>query len=136
MLILAPILCALPAFIVFNNWAESTSLRKTWTITGPPCPVVAAPSPVATRRHKPPMSSWYGDVRFTRSFGAMSCGSVPENPFWPSTNYRVCRFNNPGAVSVFAAGHTVVFEPPVGRPATVAVRRGRASCVIGGGFQY
>lgn len=135
-LFLAPLLCALPAYIVFQNWLESTTLKAQWTLKGPPCAVVATPSPVATRRHKLPMTHWYGDVRFTRSFGAVSCGAVPENPLWPSTNYRVCRFNNPGAVVVAAAGHTTIFEPGPGQPATVTVRHGRASCVIAGGFQY
>ena len=134
-LILFPILSALPAFIVFNNWAESKHLEKTWTIAGAACPVVATPSPAATRHHKPPTTFWYGDVRFTRSFGGAECGAVPENPFWPSTNYRVCRFNNPGAVTVYSRGRTTVFQPPVGNPATVTVRRGQASCVIGGWFQ-
>ena len=46
-LILFPILSALPAFIVFNNWAESKHLEKTWTIEGAACPVVGAPSPAA-----------------------------------------------------------------------------------------
>jgi hypothetical protein len=134
--LITPLLLAIPGFIVFKNWVESMSLKAEWTLKGPPCPRVARPSPVATRRHKPPMTFWYGDVRFTRSFGAVSCGAVPENPLWPSTNYRVCRFNNPGAVSVLAAGRTTVFEPGPGLPAAVTVRRGRASCVIAGGFQY
>ena len=133
-LILVPILSALPAFIVFNNWANSMSLRKAWTITGPACPVVSAPSPAATRHHKPPTTFWYGEARFTRSFGGATCGSVPENPWWPSQNYRVCRFNNPGAVTVLTQGRKTVFEPPVGNPATVTVRGGQASCVIGGWF--
>jgi hypothetical protein len=135
-LFMVPLLCALPAYIVFQNWLESTTLKAEWTLKGPTCPMVAKPSPVATRRHRPPMTHWYGDVRFTRSFGAVSCGSVPENPLWPSKSYRVCRFNNPGAVQVFTQGRTVIFEPGPGQPATVTVRRGQASCVIAGGFQY
>ena len=133
-LILVPILSALPAFIVFNNWANTMSLRKAWTIAGPACPVVATPSPTGTRHHKPPTTFWYGEARMTRAFGGAECGSVPENPLWPSQNYRVCRFNNPGAVTVRVGTRTTVFEPPVGNPATVTVRDGQATCVVGGWF--
>jgi len=136
-LFMVPLLCALPAFIVFKNWVEATSLKHQWTIKGPPCAQVDAPSPLATRRrNKEPMTFWYGPVRFTRSFAGADCGAVPENPFWPTTNYRVCRFNNPGAVVVLTEGRKTVFEPGVGLPATVTVRRGQVSCVVGGGFQF
>ena len=133
---LAPVLCAIPAFVVFKTWLEATSLKAEWSIAGPPCPVVAKPSPLATRRHKPPVTFPYHEASFTRSFGAASCGSVPESSIWPSESYRVCRFNNPGAVVVRTGGRAVVFEPGVGRPATVTVRRGQTSCVIGGWFAY
>ena len=66
----------------------------------------------------------------------VSCGAVPENPLWPSTSYHVCRFNNPGAVVVTQGGRTTIFEPGVGRPATVTVRDGKASCVVAGWFSY
>jgi hypothetical protein len=135
-LALVPLLCALPAYVVFQNWVESTSLKHEWTFKGPPCPVVAQPSPVATRRHKPPTTFDYHEVSFTRSFGGASCGSVPENPLWPSVNYRVCRFNNPGAVVVEQGGQRTIFEPGPGQPATVTVRGGRASCVVAGWFSF
>ena len=47
-LALVPLLCALPAYVVFQNWVESTSLKHEWTFKGPPCPVVAQPSPDRT----------------------------------------------------------------------------------------
>lgn len=135
-LILLPILCALPAFIVFKNFVETLSLRAEWTLKGPACAVVATPSPVATRRHKPPTTFDYGPVSWTRSFGGASCGAVPENPLWPSSNYHVCRFNNPGAVVVTQGAQKTIFEPGVGQPATVTVRGGKASCVVAGWFPF
>jgi hypothetical protein len=135
LLILAPLLCALPAFVVFQNWSEATALAKEWTLEGPPCPVVDKPSRLAIRR-KRPMTMQYGGATFTRSFAAVSCGAVPINPYWPSENYYVCRFNNPGAVVVQAAGRRVTFEPPVGEPATITVRRGQVSCAVAGGFAF
>jgi hypothetical protein len=133
---LLPFLCALPGFIVFKTWVEATSLKAEWTIKGPPCLPVAQASPLGIRRHKPPTTFQYHEVSFTRSFGGASCWSVPENAFWPSENYRVCRFNNPGAVVVKTGGTTTIFEPGVGLPATVTVRGGKASCVIGGWFPF
>lgn len=130
----AAVFSLIPGFIVYQNWSTATALAREWTFTGPPCPVVEQPSAQATRHGKPPMTVSYGGAVFTRSFAAASCGAVPINPFWPSENAYVCRFNNPGAVVVRAAGRRIVFQPPVGLPATVTVRRGQVSCVVAGGF--
>jgi hypothetical protein len=72
-------------------------------------------------------------VSFTRPFGAVSCVSIPEDGL-TRENYRVCQFNNPGAVTVETDAARTVFQPPVGRRATVTVRHGKASCVVGGWF--
>ena len=130
----AGVFSLIPAFIVYQNWSKATALAREWTVTGPPCPVVDQPSALATRHGKPPMTVAYGGAVFTRAFAAASCGAVPLNPFWPSENAYVCRFNNPGAVTVRTPGGRVVFEPPVGHPATVTVRRGQVSCVVAGAF--
>ena len=129
-----PIAVAIPTIAVYQNWSKSMTLRREWTVTGPACPVVPDPSPVATRRHKPPRSFTYGEATLTRSFGAVTCGAVPENPWWPVQSYRVCRFNNPGAIVVVTPTQRVVFEPTPGMPATVTLRRGVPSCVVAGDF--
>lgn len=130
----APIALALPIIAVYQNWSKSTQLRHEWAIEGPACPVVANPSPAATRHHKPARSFEYGDATLTRSFGAVTCGAVPENPWWPIASYRVCRFNNPGAIVVVTPRGRTVFEPKPGFPATVTLRRGVPSCVVAGDF--
>jgi hypothetical protein len=38
-------------------------------------------------------------------------------------------------VSVAAGPRTVIFQPGLGRPATVTVRRGQVSCVLAGWFK-
>lgn len=130
----APIALAAPFIAVYQNWSKSTQLEREWAIEGPACPVVANPSPVATRRHKPPRRFVYGDATLTRSFGAVTCGAVPENPWWPISSYRVCRFNNPGAIVVETPRGRTVFEVTPGAPATVTLRGGVASCVVAGDF--
>jgi hypothetical protein len=129
------LICAIPALIGYATWADLHAMKVEWTIAGPPCPVVAKPGPMAVGRKKP-RTFEYGGVSFTRSFGAVSCVSIPEDGLSTRENYRVCQFNNPGAVTVEMDGGTTVFQPPVGRRATVTVRHGRASCVVGGWFNY
>lgn len=69
-------------------------------------------------------------------FGAANCAAVGENRLLTREAYHVCQFNNPGAVSVTVNARTVMFQPPVGEHATVTVRHGAASCVVGGWFNY
>jgi len=125
-------LCSIPASLGYATWANLHSMKVAWTIKGPPCPVVAKPAPAAVGRKKP-QTFEYGGVSFTRSFGAVSCVSIPEDGL-SRENYRVCQFNNPGAVTVELDGGTTVFQPPPGQRATVTVRHGAASCVVGGWF--
>src|SRR5690606_33821853 len=100
-----------------------------------PCPVVDRPSSTAVSRRKDPATFEYGGARFTRSFAAVSCAALPEKLFWPQAAYPVCQFNNPGADTVSTGRRSVTFEPPVGRAATVTVRRGEITCVVGGRFR-
>jgi hypothetical protein len=126
------LICAIPGLIAFATWADLHAMKVAWTIKGPPCPVVAKPGPAAVGRKKPRTFD-YGGASFTRSFGAASCVSIPESGL-TRENYRVCQFNNPGAVTVELDSGTTVFQPPPGRRATVTVRHGRASCVVAGWF--
>lgn len=106
-------------------------MKAEWTPAGVRCPIVDRPSLAATSRRGPPMTFQYGGASFTRSFAAVSCAAIPENLLWPRASYPVCRFNNPGAITVSAGTRRVTFEPPIGRGATVTVRGGQVTCVVG-----
>jgi hypothetical protein len=128
-------LVTIPLIDVIRMTIVAEREEQAWTITGPACARVDKPSPVATsrrgvQRHR------YGDISFARSFGAVSCAAFEEPGLrWKPVFYRVCQFNNPGAVTVTTPRERVTFEGVPGRPVTVTVRGGRASCVIAGWFR-
>lgn len=133
--VLVAALLAIPLIDVVRTAMLAKMEAREWTITGPACSVVNKPSPVATSR-RGVMRHRYGDVGFARSFGAVSCAAFPEPGLrWERRVYRVCQFNNPGAVTVTTARGVTTFEGVPGRPMTVKVSGGRASCVIAGWFR-
>lgn len=134
-LALLMVVSILPAFLAFGAWSEVQALKAEWTIEGPPCPIVTELLPSVVGR-KPAKTFRYGDAEFSRAFGAAFCAAIPEDRLWTRASYRVCQFNNPGAVTVRTDGRSVIFQPPVGRRLTVTVRDGVASCVVGGWFNY
>src|SRR5688500_20302291 len=134
LVVVLAILCATPAYMGYVQWSEVRALRRAWTFTGPPCPVVQTPASWAVSHRRPPKVVDYRGVRFTRAFAAISCAAVPEAGLWSAGSYTGCQFNNPGSVGVTAAGRTTIFQPPAGSRITVTVRDDRVSCVVGGNF--
>lgn len=128
------ILLAVPGFIVAESWYERWATKRDWTIAGPPCPVVERPAR-AVVGSKPPRDFVFNGVTFRRHFGHVSCLAFREDGFLPTGHYSVCQFSGPGAVHVIRDGGTVVFQPGVGKNATVTVRRGQAACVVAGWFR-
>jgi hypothetical protein len=64
----------------------------------------------------------------------LSCVAPREGGLFTRTTYRVCQFSAPALIGVTTAERTVFYAPGVGRRATVAVRGGTPSCVLGGWF--
>jgi hypothetical protein len=131
-LLLLLALASIPLQVGVSTWATHQSLKKEWTVEGPPCPVVAQISRAALG-FKPPPPFVYQRVGFAYQIGDVSCEAVPEG-FFSGATHPVCQFDAPAAIKVTTAGRTVIFEPGVGHRATVTVRDGKASCVIGGWF--
>jgi hypothetical protein len=128
-------LAAIPLIDVVRTAIAAKAEEREWQIAGPACPVVAKPSKAAMSR-RGVMTHRYGDVTFARSFAAVSCAAFPEPGWrWKRRVYRVCQFNNPGAVTVTTARGRTMFEATPGRPITITVRDGRATCVVGGWFR-
>ena len=128
--------CLLAAFAAFDRWDRVRTQQRAWSVDGPACRTVAQPSANAVSHSRTPKTFQYGGIEFSRSFGGVSCGAVPEAAFANRELYRVCQFNNPGAVTVIAGGRRTVFEPPAGERATVTVKRGVATCAVRGSFKY
>lgn len=124
---------AIPAYMAYDNWAAEEE-KRAWIVPGPACPVV-------TDLTRPPFGARgaqtfdYGGIAFSRRYGHVACVAPAEGLLWDQQVYRVCQFSAPMTVGVSAGGQRWLFKPGVGRPATVTVRRGQVSCVVGGWFR-
>jgi hypothetical protein len=127
-------LSIIPGIIAFATWHKAHTEKAQWTVAGPACPTVAQMPAGFNDTKRPPKSFVYGDGQFTHAWGMAYCTEQPVNALLPLGTYRVCQFNNPGAVTVKAGGKAVTFQPPPGGRATVTVRKGEVSCVVGGWF--
>jgi hypothetical protein len=130
-LLLVTIIC-IPVSIGLGTWVSHQSLRKEWTAAGPACPVVPRVS-IAAIGARPPAPFTFQGVHFAFQIGDVSCEAVPKG-YFKSGTYPVCQFDAPAAITVTTAARTVIFEPGVGHRATVTVRDGQPSCVVGGWF--
>jgi hypothetical protein len=124
-------LATLPAWLIYETWSAQEEQRQAWNVSGPPCPVI---SPAAAFGADTPYEFSYGGVRFARRFGHASCASPLEGGLIPGAPYRVCQFTGPAVVGVATSEGVTIFKPGVGHRATVTIRDGKASCVIGGWF--
>jgi hypothetical protein len=125
-------LASIPVQVGVSTWATHQAMKDEWAIRGPACPVVAQVSRAATG-FRPPPPFVYQRVGFAYQIGDASCEAVPEGMFSGAT-HPVCQFDAPAAIKVTYAGRTTIFEPGVGHRATVSVRGGKVSCVMGGWF--
>lgn len=124
---------SIPLTSIYAAWADRRAMRSEWTIEGQPCPVVAPPDPAKLER-RPLKVFQYGGVSFSRRFGHVSCVSPSEGLLSKRVTYRVCQFTAPALVGVSTGEDVTYFSTGVGRKATVTVRGGEPSCVIGGWF--
>ncbi len=124
---------SIPALAVHQTWTSQQALRVVWNIAGPPCPQLAAPVSAGAGI---PRGFTYEGVRFERRFGHVMCAAPPKTAFLTLEIYPVCQFTGPDTIRVTTtAGKVFAFKPGVGHPATVTVRDGRVSCVLGGWFR-
>jgi hypothetical protein len=121
---------SIPLTVAYGGLADRQALKTEWAITGPACPVASGPS----RYLKAPKAFSYQGVRFTRQYGNVSCVVVPDAGPFSKAHHPVCQFSGPARVTVAIGERTFAYEPDVGRRATVAIRAGQPSCVIGGWF--
>jgi hypothetical protein len=127
------VVVSLPAWGVYRWWAFRHELRADWIITGPPCPPqVDSWDSIARRRTSHEFS--YGGMHLRFPLGAANCSPVPED-YFTGHAYSVCQLTAPGLVVVTADGRTAIFEPGPGRRATVELRNGQVSCVLGGWYR-
>lgn len=121
---------SIPLTVAYGGLADRQALKSEWAITGPPCPLATGPS----LYRKAPKAFSYQGVRFTRQYGNVSCVVVPDAGPFSKAHHPVCQFSGPARVTATTGGRTYVYEPDIGRRATVSIRDGKPSCVIGGWF--
>lgn len=127
------VVVSLPLIGIYATWSDQRAMRRAWDISGASCPIAATPTLSPSERW--PLEVFhYGDISFSRRFGHVSCVAPREGPPFQRTTYRVCQFSAPALIGVTTAERTVFYAPGVGRRATVAVRGGTPSCVLGGWF--
>lgn len=130
-LLLLPL--AVPIGIGYSAWAEEHAQIRAWDIQGPPCPLATRPLTGAAGR--PPQVFAYAGAQLARRSGAVSCAVLKTGPWWRTHSADVCQFSAPVLLAVTYANATHVYDPGVGRPATVRIADGRAACVAGGWFR-
>ena len=124
---------SIPTALVVSNWMEMRQARVAWAIAGPPCPRLAPGTPIFTGRRLPQEFD-YGGVHYARQYGHVSCVGFREDGLFNRAVYRVCQFSGPMTLAVTAGRDQLAFRTGVGRRATVTIRDGKASCVVGGWF--
>ena len=124
----------MPVAIGVATWRDHLSLRAEWDIRGPACPQVPRLSIFAMGARPPPPFTYKG-THFAAQVGDVFCEAVPDEGWFPQTTHAVCQFSHPAGIEVTTHTGHVIFEPGMGRRATVSVRKGRPSCVMAGWFE-
>jgi hypothetical protein len=127
------LVASVPSWIVYETWADRIETAALWSVAGPDCPEVT-PTPQLFGA-KGPYTFSYGGTQFSRRFGHVSCAAPQGGGLIPGEVYHVCQFNGPAALAVATPEGVTYFKPGVGRPATVTIRGGKTSCVVGGWFR-
>jgi hypothetical protein len=127
------LLGSFPAWGLYQWWDFRHGLRTDWNIAGPPCPIATRGLEAVTLKRKPQTFD-YSHMHIVHAFGGANCSPVPED-YLSNRAYTVCQFTAPVMIEVTAAGRTVLYEPGYGRPATVKLRNGKLSCVLGGWYR-
>ena len=121
---------SIPLMVAYGSLADRQAMKTEWAITGPPCPIAAGPSLF----RKPPKAFGYQGARFTRQYGNVSCVVVPDAGPFSKARHPVCQFSGPARVTVVIGDRNFAYEPDIGRKATISIRDGQPTCVIGGWF--
>ncbi len=102
-------------------------------VDGPPCPAITKAAFEARRRPKF-KATLYEDVVFGRQYGHLDCRALRYGGGWSTRTYPACQFTGPGLLQVTTSKGEWFYAPGVGQPATVAVPRGQARCVMASNF--
>jgi hypothetical protein len=109
--------------------AEAAAETNVAAIVGPPCPAI---TPQIFKAHQLETRSTFdfNGLSLSRRFGNVSCGVAATHDALGIGAYPVCQFSSPDVLAIKTAKGTYLFEPGVGKKATVMLRGGAVSCVM------
>ncbi len=115
-----------PAWFKHRNQAIAEAAR--WKIEGAPCPALTEPAFAAG--YTTPQGLTFGEVRFERQYGHVSCSTLRYDGGKALETYPVCQFISPAVLTVVSAKGRFHFAPGPGQSATVFVEHGQPRCVM------
>ncbi len=130
------VISAAAALITWNfahERAANMGVAKAWSITGPPCPSLTAAA-FEQKRYKAGKTFDYDGVTLGRLAGNANCQDVKDKGGTGLAVIQECQFTGPAALTVTSDKGQWFYIPGVGKPATIAIRKGVPSCVLGGKF--
>ena len=125
---------AIAAVMGLVEWQDAHHFDRAyttqWTVSGPACPSVTAADVQALdlANHTP---FAFASMRGSMASGIVSCTVLDLAEGRPTPPYTVCQFSAPFVIALTTPRGQVYFEPGVGRKATVSLRNGQPSCVMG-----
>jgi hypothetical protein len=130
-------IAAVPAALVWLWWdarPRAMAENEAWTVVAPACPEMSQLQFSRLPRLDTALrTTAFDEVIFTRQTGAMACNRVVSNGGRGFDRHPVCQFSGPGALVVRSGRNTRRFNAGL-HPATVAVEKGRISCVLDAHF--
>jgi hypothetical protein len=98
-------------------------------ITGPPCPALTREAYLA-RQLDAPKSFDFEGLHLSRRFGHAQCGVAATHDVLGVEGYPVCQFTSPDVLAVQQGQRLWLFEPGLGRKASIIARGGHIACVM------
>lgn len=120
---------ALVAVAVADRSTRMSEARE-WTASGPACATSTATALLGADE-APDQVSMFQGVRFARTHGAVRCNSIGYNEGRSGDDFPVCEFDHPGGIEVTTSFGRYDFLLPPLSAATVQVRHGIPTCVVG-----
>jgi hypothetical protein len=98
-------------------------------INGPPCPTLTAQA-FRARQLAANVTFDFGGLTFARQSGHVECSQAASGAMLGTGSYPVCQFARPWVLAVRQGRSLYLFEPGVGRDASIIARDGKIACVL------
>ncbi len=114
---------------------ELAAEARAWTVVGPPCPQVTKAVFDAQPFQARQVTNING-VRWARSSATIMCQGIASDGGRGAVLDPVCQFSSPRVLRITTAKGDFYFVPGLGQKATVTVKDGVATCVMGASVKF